>query len=48
VYANALTSALEENGEVDSIFSGYKFVHRGDVEQELVDEAAEPAGKRRG
>ena len=39
VYANALTSALEENGEVDSIFSGYKFVHRGDVEKELVDEA---------
>lgn len=48
VYANALTSALEENGEVDSIFSGYKFVHREDVEKELADEAAEKAGRRRG
>lgn len=47
VYANALTSALEENGEVDSIFSGYKFVHRADVEKELVDEASEHQGKRR-
>ncbi|HZJ56290.1 MAG TPA: Ni/Fe-hydrogenase, b-type cytochrome subunit [Myxococcaceae bacterium] len=47
VYANALTSALEENGEVDSIFSGYKFVHREDVEKELADEAAEHQGKRR-
>lgn len=48
VYANALTSALEENGEVDSIFSGYKFVHRHDVEQEIADEAAAHAGKHRG
>ena len=47
VYANALTSALEENGEVDSIFSGYKFVHREDVEKELADEGAAHAGKRR-
>lgn len=47
VYANALTSALEENGEVDSIFSGYKFVHREDVEKELADEAGEPQRKRR-
>ena len=47
VYANALTSALEENGEVDSIFSGYKFVHREDVEKELADEAGERQGKRR-
>jgi Ni/Fe-hydrogenase 1 B-type cytochrome subunit len=47
VYANALTSALEENGEVDSIFSGYKFVHREDVEKELADEANEPRRKRR-
>lgn len=47
VYANALTSALEENGEVDSIFSGYKFVHHADVEQEIADEAAEHAGRRR-
>jgi len=47
IYANALTSALEENGEVDSIFSGYKFVHREDVEKELADEAAERAGRRR-
>lgn len=47
VYANALTSALEENGEVDSIFSGYKFVHRDDVEKELVDEAGEHQGKKR-
>jgi len=48
VYANALTSALEENGEVDSIFSGYKFVHLHDVEQELADEAPKHAGIRRG
>jgi Ni/Fe-hydrogenase 1 B-type cytochrome subunit len=47
VYANALTSALEENGEVDSIFSGYKFVHREDVEKELAEEAGEPAGRPR-
>ncbi|HTS79919.1 MAG TPA: Ni/Fe-hydrogenase, b-type cytochrome subunit [Myxococcaceae bacterium] len=47
VYANALTSALEENGEVDSIFSGYKFVHREDVEKELADEAAEHTGRPR-
>jgi len=47
VYANALTSALEENGEVDSIFSGYKFVHREDVEKELADEAAEHTGRHR-
>jgi Ni/Fe-hydrogenase 1 B-type cytochrome subunit len=44
VYANALTSALEENGEVDSIFSGYKFVHREDVEKDLADEAGEHRG----
>ena len=48
VYANALTSALEENGEVDSIFSGYKFVRREDVEKELVDEGGLRAGKPRG
>ncbi|HEY1333792.1 MAG TPA: Ni/Fe-hydrogenase, b-type cytochrome subunit, partial [Myxococcaceae bacterium] len=47
VYANALTSALEENGEVDSIFAGFKFVHREDIEKELADEAAEPQGRRR-
>ena len=47
VYANALTSALEENGEVDSIFAGYKFVHREDVEKDLADEASEHAGRRR-
>jgi Ni/Fe-hydrogenase 1 B-type cytochrome subunit len=47
VYLNALTSSLEENGEVDSIFSGYKFVPRHDVEKELADEAAETGrGKR--
>jgi len=48
VYLNALTSSLEENGEVDSIFSGYKFVEFHDVEKELADEAAEPARKHRG
>ena len=47
VYANALTSALEENGEVDSIFSGYKFVHREDVEKELADEGGEHQRRRR-
>lgn len=47
VYANALTSALEENGEVDSIFSGYKFVHREDVEKDVADEASEHAERRR-
>jgi len=48
VYSVALTSALEENGEADSIFSGYKFVQREYVEKELADEAAEHAGRRRG
>ena len=47
VYANALTSALEKNGEVDSIFAGYKFVHREDIEKELADEGAERPGRRR-
>jgi len=47
VYANALTSALEQNGEVDSIFAGYKFVHREDIEKELADEAAEQVRRRR-
>jgi Ni/Fe-hydrogenase 1 B-type cytochrome subunit len=47
VYANALTSALEENGEVDSIFSGYKFVQREDVEKDLADEAGEHQRKQR-
>ena len=47
VYTGALTSALEENGEVDSIFSGYKFELREDVEKEIADEAADPAGRRR-
>ncbi len=41
VYSVALTSAMEENGEADSIFSGYKFVLREDLEKELADEAAE-------
>jgi Ni/Fe-hydrogenase 1 B-type cytochrome subunit len=41
IYANALTSALEENGEVDSIFSGYKFVHAEDLEKDQADEAGE-------
>jgi len=48
VYSVALTSALEKNGEADSIFSGYKFVQREDLEKELADEAAEHAGRRRG
>jgi hypothetical protein len=47
VYTGALTSSLEENGEMDSIFSGYKFELREDVEKEIADEAAEPAGRRR-
>ena len=47
LYTGALTSALEENGEVDSIFSGYKFVHHADVEKEIADEASEHAGRRR-
>jgi Ni/Fe-hydrogenase 1 B-type cytochrome subunit len=47
VYANALTSALEQNGEVDSIFAGYKFVHREDIEKELADETAEHVRRRR-
>ena len=47
VYSVALTSALEENGEADSIFSGYKFVLREDLEKELADEAAEHAGRSR-
>ena len=47
VYANALTSALEQNGEVDSIFAGYKFVHREDIEKELADEAAAHVRGRR-
>lgn len=47
LYTGALTSALEDNGEVDSIFSGYKFVHHADVEKEIADEAAEHAGRRR-
>jgi Ni/Fe-hydrogenase 1 B-type cytochrome subunit len=44
LYAGSLTSALEENGEQDSIFSGFKFVHREDVEQELADEEAAHRG----
>jgi hypothetical protein len=48
VYSVALTSALEKNGEADSIFSGYKFAQREDLEKELADEAAEHAGRRRG
>jgi Ni/Fe-hydrogenase 1 B-type cytochrome subunit len=48
LYTGALTSALEENGEMDSIFSGYKFVHQEDVDKEIADEAAEHAGRRRG
>jgi len=47
LYTGALTSALEENGEIDSIFSGYKFVHRHDVEKELADEASEHSRTRR-
>jgi Ni/Fe-hydrogenase 1 B-type cytochrome subunit len=47
MYTGALTSALEENGEVDSIFSGYKFELREDVEKEIADEAAENAGRHR-
>ena len=41
VYTGALTSSLEENGEVDSIFSGYKFVHAEDLEKDQADEAGE-------
>jgi len=47
VYSVALTSALEENGEADSIFSGYKFVLPEDLEKELEDEASERAGRHR-
>jgi Ni/Fe-hydrogenase 1 B-type cytochrome subunit len=47
LYTGALTSALEENGEVDSIFSGYKFELREDVEKEIADEAADQAGRHR-
>ena len=47
LYANALTSALEANGEVDSIFAGYKFVHPEDVAKELADEAGEHQRERR-
>ena len=47
VYSVALTSALEDNGEADSIFSGYKFVLDEDLEKELADEASEQAERRR-
>jgi Ni/Fe-hydrogenase 1 B-type cytochrome subunit len=47
VYSVALTSAMEENGEADSIFSGYKFVLPEDLEKDLADEAAERGGRPR-
>lgn len=35
LYAGALTSILERTGELDSIFSGYKFFPPGEVEEDF-------------
>ena len=46
VYSAVLVSMEQENGLMESIFSGWKFVRRSLLEKELADAAARARGRR--